>query len=542
MCINGSPDVASAKFVRLTAADIAPFILPTLHQLVSETRSPIESVSRFCIDLVSNTSVAKALAMSGECPRLADYLIEQNEEVTTLAITSLRQMVRMESAVVKAAYAALATAVPLIPIPESPTGPFHPSVKFIEEMAPKIIEDCFNNGLWSAISPLVNHKVTCIRQSVLSKIIFEAQDSDRTRHGLVEAHTLGLLDHYFESPSPPSDVINFLGHILPSIAPKMCRHKFHVRWLLKRLSDPTPRISNVVIQALQTSAMLRDSAIHDTFVNAEVLRRLDEIPALSSSSMTTLISDLLPILALAHARKNECSSILRFLDNPEVAISNACLQACTRIVESTAENRAHLSSVFSTLNFAKESTLKLCDIAMPTLCRDWAAEGAFTYIAKLLSHQARCVREAANRVWLEIVSNTPSSRSKIVKDDLLETFFDLCNSSNDDSVMLGCQTLPFMALEISRAGIRPTQQLVSYLNHNLPALRQSAQQSIRIIAEGSDSDRAMLLEAGAFSAIILAYQTNPQEAAEIAPRIIISMAPAVSTSADACWSLLQLLE
>ena len=540
-CINGSSEVAP-PLVRLRAQDIALYVLPKLHQLLSASKQPIASVSKFCTDLVSSPPMAKALAMSGECPRLTDYLIEPNERISTLAICSLRQMIRMETAVVKAAYGALAITVPQIPIPSSPQEPYHPSVTFIEEMAPKIIEDCFNNGLWFAVSPLVSHKIACIRQVVLAKIVLEARNSDRTQHGLVEAHTLGLLDHYFESPSPPSDVIDFFINILPSIAIKLCRSQDRVLWLLRRLSDPSPKINNAVVQALQASAMKQDSGIHDIFVTAEVLCHLDELPTQSSFSTTKLICDLLPVLAIAHARKNKCFSIIRFLDNSEVAISNACLLACAKIVDSTVENRAHLHSVFAKLNFAKESSQRLCEIAMPAFCRDWAAEGAFVNIAKLLAHQERCVRVAANRIWLEIVSNMPSARTKIVTDNLLGIFFDLCSSPNDDSVTLGCRTLPFMALEISRAGVGPSRQLVNYLNHSLPELRQSALQSIRIIAEGNDSDRAVLLEAGAFSAMILAFQTNPQEAAEVAHKFLISMAPVVSTSTDACWSLLQLLE
>jgi hypothetical protein len=540
-CVNGSSEVAS-PLVPLKAQDIALFILPKLHQLLSAPKQPIESVSKFCKDLVSSPPMAKALATSGECSRLADYLIEPNERISTLAICSLRQMIRMETAVVKAAYRSLATAVPQLPIPSSPQEPYHPAVNFIEEMAPKIIEDCFNNSLWDAISPLVDHKITCIRQVVLSKIALEAQLSDRTQHGIVEAHTLGLLDHHFESSSPSPEVVDCFVRILPSIATKLCRNHNRVLWLLRRLSDPSPQINGAVTQALQASAMKNDSTIHDIFVKAEVLRHLHDLPTQSSFSITRLICDLLPVLAIAHARKNKCSAIIRFIDHPEVAVSNSCLLACTKIVESTVENRANLYAVFARLNFAKESSVKLCDIAMPAFCRDWAAEGAFTNIAKLLTHQERSIRLAASRVWLEVVSNTPSARAKIINDNLLGIFFDLCNSPNDDSIKLGYQTLPFMALEISRAGVGPSRQLVNYLSHSLPELRQSTLQSIRIIAEGSDSDRSVLLEAGAFSAVILAFQTNPQEATEIAHRFLISMVSAVSTSSDACWSLLQLLE
>jgi hypothetical protein len=149
-CLGGTSQAAqfSANF---TPQDIAPYILPKLHQLVSG-RPPTDIVWRFTEDVVCNTSLAKALALHGECPRLAQYLIESNEFVSRLAVSCLRRMIGMETAVIRAAYEALAVAAPHIPFVDLPDGTAHPAVKFFVEVAPKIIEDCFRNGLWTTIS------------------------------------------------------------------------------------------------------------------------------------------------------------------------------------------------------------------------------------------------------------------------------------------------------------------------------------------------------------------------------------------------------
>lgn len=540
-CINGFRNV-NPPLVRFKAEDIAPFILPKLHQLVSVQPKPIESVMQFAEDVVSSPPMAKAIALCGDCPRLADYLVQTNDFVNRLAISSLRQMIRSETTVVKAAYDALAMAVPQIPLSQSPTGPYHPAVAFIEEMAPKIIGDCFNNGLWNSISPLATHRIGSIRRVVLPKIVFEAQHSDRTRHGLVEANTLGLLDQQYQLPSPPTDVIDFFVGLLPLLADKICRRVDHVLWLLRRLSDQNPKINTAVVEAIRTCSLKQDVTIQDIFVKAELLRRLDEPPTQPSYAVTRLIIELLPILAISHARKKKVSQIIGFLDHSEAAVSNACLSACMKIVDSTVENRAHLHSVFTKLNFAKESSLRLCDYAMPAFCKDWVATGDFTKIAKLLSHPERRMRIAAHRVWGDVISSTPSARAKIARDDLLGVIFELCNSPYEDCVDLGCRSMPHMALEVAKAGTGPARQLVNFLNHPRIELRRAALHGIQVISESSNANCEVLLSADAFNAMKLALQTNPRDSVDTAHKVLVRLAPFLSKSSDACSGLLQLLE
>jgi hypothetical protein len=540
-CINGFRD-AAPPLVRFSAEDIAPFLLPKLHQLLSVSDKPVDSVMQFAEDVISCPPMAKALALCGDCPRLADFLIETNDFVNRLAIGSLRQMIRMETRVVKAAYDALAMVVPQVPLPVSPSGPNHPAVAFIEEMAPKIIGDCFNNGLWNSVAPLATHRIDSIRKVVLPKIVFEAQHSDRTRHGLVEANTLGLLDQQYQLPSPPSDVIDFFVGLLPLLADKICRRVENVLWLLRRLADPNPKINTAVIEALRTCGMKQDVTIQDIFVKAELFRRLDEPPTQPSYAITRLICELLPVLAIPHARKKKVSLVIGFLDHAETAISNACLLACMKIVDSTVEDRACLHSVFSKLNFAKESSLKLCDYAMPVFCKDWAAAGDFTKISKLLSHPEQRIRVAAHRVWNDVLSNTPSARAKIVRDDLLGVTFELCKSPYEDCVVLGCQSVPHMAVEMAKAGTGSTRQLVDLLNHPRVELRRAVLKGIQVISESNNANCDVLLSADAFNALKLALQTNPHDDLDTAHKILVRLAPFLSKSSDACAGLLQLLE
>src|SRR6266576_3659665 len=181
-CITGSGfNDAPPTLVRFKPEDIAPYLLPKLHQLISvPDKPPVNSVMQFAEEVVSSPLMAKALALCGDCPRLASYLlVQQNQYVNQLAITALRQMTRLEPTVVKAAYDALAVVVPEIPVSPSPHDP---AVAFIEELTPKIIADCFNNGLWAAVSPLVVHRIDSIQRVALQKIVLEAQHSDRKRH------------------------------------------------------------------------------------------------------------------------------------------------------------------------------------------------------------------------------------------------------------------------------------------------------------------------------------------------------------------------
>lgn len=433
-------------------------------------------------------------------------------------------------------------AVPNIPLPRSPSDPIHPAVAFIEEMAPKIISDCFNNGLWNAISPLATHRINSIQRVVLPKIIFEAQHSDRTRHGLVEANTLALLDQQYQLPSPPPAVIDFFIGLLPLLAEKLCRRIDHVLWLLRRLSDPNPKINAAVVEAIRICSIKEDITIQDVFVKAELVRKLDAPPTQPSFAVTRLICELLPILAIPHARKRKVSLLIEFLDHSEVSVSNACLSACAKIVDSTVENRAHLYSVFSKLNFSKESTLKLCDYAMPVFCKDWAASGDFSKIAKILSHPERRMRFAAHRVWLDVISSTPSARSKIIRDDLLGVIFELCSSPYEDCLVLGYQTLPHMAVELAKAGTGPTRQLVSLVNHPRKELRKAVLQGIQVISESSNANCEVLLSADAFNALTLALEINPHDCLDVAHKLLVRLGPFLSKSPEACSGLLKLLE
>ena len=543
---NVSTCIASSGFkdappslVRFKPEDIAPYLLPKLHQLISVPGKPVDSDMQFAEDVVSSPPMAKELAR-GDCPRLAEYLIENNQYINQLAITALRQMTRLDPMVVKAAYDALAMVVPQIPVSSSSSP--HPAVAFIEELTPKIIGDCFNNGLWNAVSPLVAHRIDSIRKVALPKIVLEAQYSDRTRHGLVEANTLSLLDEQYKLPSPPPDVVDFFVHLLPLLADKICRNIESVLWLLRRMSDPNTKINMAVIDVLRTCSMKQDAAIYNIFVQAEVLRRLNEPPTQPSFAVNALICELLPALALPYARKKQLSEVIGFLDHAESTISNACLIACKKIVDSTVENRVCLYSVFSKLNFGKESSLKLCDYAMPVFCKDWAAAGDFARIAQLLTHPERRIRVAAHRVWNDAIVNTPSARAKIVREDLLGVIFELCSSQYEDCIIVGYRLLPHMAVEIIKAGTNYARQLVKLLDHPRIELRRAALQGIQVGSESSDANCEVLLSVEAFDGLVQALQKNSQDGMDAARKILIRLAPFLSKSPDACAGLLQLLE
>lgn len=540
-CIGGFKD-PPATFARFEVPDIAPHVIPKLHQLVSTSKKPVESVIKFCEDVVSSPLVAEALALSGQCPRLADLLVESNEIVSNLAICSLRQMISMNVAVVKATYGALALAIPHIPVLDSSDNPAHPSVNFIQEVTPKIIGDCFSNALWSAIAPLVTHRVDSIRKVALRKIVLEAQNSDRTRHGLVEVHTMGLLDPKYQLSSPPSDIITFFVELLPLLAGKMCRHLNHVLWIVQRINDPSPKIQAAAIEALRVCASKEDPAIHNVFVKADLLRRLAEPAQQRSKQIIRLLQELLPILAIPYARAKAGEILLSYLEHSDVKLANACLVACKKIVDSTVEDRTHLYPVFAKLNFSKESTLQLCDYAMPFFCKDWAEVGDFISIAKVLQHPERRLRKPAHRVWHEVVTTTPAARTKIAHDDLLGVVFDLCGSQYEDAVVLGSQCLSPLSTHMAELGVTSTQRIVALLNHPKDILRKAALKGIQVVAEKTDAGCTVLLSAGVFKALKLMLETYPADVQEDIHKLLVRLAPFLSTSPDACSALLQLLE
>ena len=539
-CIAGFKE-CPPTFVRFTAQDIALVLLPTFHTLLSAQKEPLDNVIRFTEEVVSAPPVAKALALNGQCNLLGDYLIETNKLTSRLAICSFRRMAGMETSVVRPAYEAMARVIPQVPVPEFNQSS-HPAVDFVKEVAPKIIEDCFNNGLWSSISPLVSHRITAIREIVLHKVRLLTQQSDRNRHGVVEAHILGFLDQYYSLPSPPPDVVDFFVDILPLVAERLCRQNTHIYWLLTRLSDSNPRINTAIIAAFQTNVTKQDPIVLQKFVEVELLKRLDEPPTQQSFSISKLICQLLPVLAIPYARAKAGEGIITFLDHSEAAVAEACLQACIRIVQSTIEDRTHLFSVISKLNFAKASTLKLYDHAMPAFCKDWVTSGDFKMIITFIQHSEPRIRHPAQKIWCDIVCNSPSTHSKIVHDGLLDDIFEFYTSQYDDVVSTGAKCCSPLAIEITKAGVDSTRQLVELLSSPHPLLREAALRAIQVAAESSDASCKVLLEANAFRALQLFFETYPIDFPENARKILTRLAPFLHTSPEACAGLLQLLE
>ena len=543
-CIAGFKD-PPPTFVWFTPQDIAPDLLPKVHQLLSTSQKPLDDVVRFTEEVVSAPPVAKALALNAQCPRLADFLVETNELTSRLAVCSFRRMVGMETSVVKPAYEALSQVIPNIPIPDSELGQSdHPAIDFVKEVAPKIIEDCFENGLWPAIAPLVSHRITSIRKIVLHKVVSLAQHSDRNQYGLVEARTLSLLDQFYQSPSPPPDVVEFFENILPLLSEKLCRRPDDIQWLLVRLSDPSPKISAAVINAFRMAVVKQDPTVLQIFVKAEFVRKLSEPPTQQSESsfITRLICDLLPVLAILYARVKAAEGIVSFLDHGNTSIADAALQACIKIVDSTIEDRTHLYSVVSRLNFAKASTLKLYDHAMPAFCKDWVEAGDFRTIVQFIQHPEQRIRLPAQKVWCDIVCNSPFARPKIVHEGLLDLIFEFCTSQYDDVVIMSAQCCSPMAIEITKAGVNATRQLVELLNHNFPALRQAAFRAVQIASEGGDASCKVLLDAEAFKALNTFFTTHPKEIPQNAQKVLTRLVPFISTSSEDCMGLLQLLE
>ena len=64
-CIAGFKD-PPPSFVSFTLQDIAPDLLPKLHQLLSTSQKPLVNVVRFAEEVVSAPHVAKALALGGQ--------------------------------------------------------------------------------------------------------------------------------------------------------------------------------------------------------------------------------------------------------------------------------------------------------------------------------------------------------------------------------------------------------------------------------------------------------------------------------------------
>jgi hypothetical protein len=180
---------------------------------------------------------------------------------------------------------------------------------------------------------------------------------------------------------------------------------------------------------------------------------------------------------------------------------------------------------------------------MPAFCKDWAASGDYKSIVQHMQHSEQRIRLPAQQVWHNIVFNSPTARSKIVHDGLLDVVFELCHSQYDDAVLLGARCCSQMAIEITKAGVPPTQKLVALLNHPNVLLRQAALRGIQFASESSDANCKVLLEAEGFKALHLFFETYPKDLLqENAYKILTRLATFLRTSPEPCTGLLQLLE
>ena len=518
-CITGfQGSESSSNYVRFTPQDIAPDLPLKLHELVATLNEPSDHDLQFAQMVISAPPIAKALALSGQCLILSDFLIEKNELVSSLAVCSFRRMIKMEMSVSKPAYEALSRVIPLIQVSEF-NKPTHPSITFVKKVTPKIIEDYFNEGLWSAVAPLARHSITSIRQIALHEILILTQHSDRNQHGIVEAGILNLLDQYYLSPSPPSDITEFFVNILPFITESLCRRSSGIQWLVMRLSDPSPSISEAVIAAFRKCVEKQNPIILEMFVKEGLLKKLDKPHTRPSPAITNLICQLLPVLAIPYARVEAAEGIISLLVHPDASIVNACLLACFKIVDSTIEQRIHLFTVISKFPFD------------------------FKIIVQFIQHPELRLRHPALKIWCYIICSSPCARSKIVQDGLLDVIFDLCFSQYADAVNIGAKCCVSMAPEIIKAGANSTRQLVNLLNHPSSLLRQAALRAIQFASGSDHASCKALLEADAFKALQLFFQSYPKDLIDNAHcKILARLAPFVYGSPEACTGLLQLLE
>ena len=539
-CICGV-GLSLPSFAQFNVADTAPFLLAKLDQLLS-ARDPTEQVRDFSEAVVTTPAMAKSLALKGQCAKLAEFMIRNNAPINALAIAAFTQMSKMDAQVITAVYTALQSVVSQVPLSDLPSSSPHPAEVYFSTLTPNIIRDCYNNGRWSLVDPLISHKSDMIRQTALTQIVEEASKEARVRQGLLEVQSIRLLDHFYESPQPPPDVITFFISLLPLLASSMCRQPDDVHWLLSRLNDPAPPIPRAVIQAFRVHSAMEDPAVLQTFVTTELLKRLQETTAQDTEAVLGLIRHLLPLLAISHTRAKDCSRILSFLDHAEPDVAKACLDACDKILASTPENRAHLYAEMCRLNFSKDSTLHLCDRAMPVLCEDWAAAGDLAKVLKYLLHPQDRVRRPAHVVWKRVVSSSSSAQAKIGRDGHLGIVFELCNSEYDDCIALGSFSTPFLAVEIAKAGPGPTRQLISLLDRPQEQMRQAVLVSMQTIAEAGPTFCDVLFKVDMLEVMKLSLQRYHIARVDIVQKVLKYLAPLFSKSHDACCGLLQLLK
>jgi hypothetical protein len=318
----------------------------------------------------------------------------------------------------------------------------------------------------------------------------------------------------------------------------MCHDIDDVIWLIERLASPNTKVAAPIIEALRTSSRKDDSVVHDKFVQADLLYRLDNPPTQASPEITKLISDLLPILAVPHARNGALSRIIPFLDHGRGAVTKACVIACKKIVDSTPANRALLYQELRKLDLARKSTLELLDYILPPLCRDWTSSGNLELVSRVLFHPEPRVRVHVHKIWREVLSNTPEARATVP----IDTVFALCSAAQEDCVALGTQILPTMATEIARGGPASVNKMLQLLNHPRLETRQAALRAIQKISDSKGDSCEVLNMAGAFPMLKQILVLHPLDGPDLVQSILISMVPYLSQSSDACRGLLELLK
>lgn len=538
-CIAGRTGIPET-FAPFNAKDIAPHLLPVLHQLL--TASPTEEIYKFALSTVSTPSVALALARTHQCPKLAEYLVLRDERVSRMAISALDQMTRMDAGVIQLAYHAMASAIGNIPalLPGGDTP--HPAVRFMEEISPHIIDDCFKNSLWSTIAPLVTHKIPSIRSIALQKVIEETRKNERTRVGLVEIHILGFLDQYYSVPTPSAEIVDFIETML-SLRCISFRVDC-VRWLIARLSDPSKAINLAAISAIRLGLQLRTPDVQNAFLQADILRRIAVPPTQSSPEVTQLLCEMLPELAVTHARANYLVFVTGFLDNGDATVTEACVLACKQVVNSTPENRLALHNLLVHLPLNRESTLMVWEFALGRLCADWIESQEYPKIVELLTHAEPRMRTTPHFIWLDLVVKNQSAREAIACEGLLGVTFTLMSSPYSeypDCVTLAAQTLPHLAVVMVTIG-NHLPQILDLLRDSSFELRQAAMRAIQVVAESSTQNLYALVEGGALSAVLSSFLTNPQDIPEVAHRVLLRFANEIAASQEACSNLLQLLK
>jgi hypothetical protein len=92
-------------------------------------------------------------------------------------------------------------------------------------------------------------------------------------------------------------------------------------------------------------------------------------------------------------------------------------------------------------------------------------------IAHYIEHSEPQLRLPAQQVWRDIVRNSPSSRSKIVHDHLLDVVFELCSSPLSGRCQSRCRLLHTNGDRDHQSWRPPTEKLVGLLGVKSEHLR-----------------------------------------------------------------------